>query len=114
MARPRSVAFLPDGSRAFIPSENSGSVTVIDTKEHKALQKISLGEGTLPMGTAMSPDGKELYVTTGRGNTVAVVDTQKNARRRLNSSRQARLGDRVESGRRTKFTPQTEHRMTCR
>ena len=50
---------------------------MIDTKDRKALQKISLGEGTLPMGTVLSPDGKELYVTTGRANTVAVVDTQK-------------------------------------
>ena len=77
--RPRSVAFLRDGSIAFVPSENSAIVSVIDAKNHKLLRKISLGEAMLPMGTAVSPDGKELYVSTGRGNTVAVVDTQKDA-----------------------------------
>lgn len=75
--RPRSVAFLRDGSTAFVPSENIATVSVIDAKNHKLSRKISLGEGTLPMGTVVSPDGKELYVSTGRGNTVAVVDAQK-------------------------------------
>ena len=59
--RPRSVAFLPDGSRAYVACENGGSVAVIDTAAHKLLTKIQLAEGSLPMGTAVSADGKELY-----------------------------------------------------
>ena len=77
--RPRSVAFLPDGSRAYVACETFGSVAVIDTASHKLLSKIQLPEGSLPMGTAMSSDGKELFVSTGRKNTVAVIDTTKNA-----------------------------------
>ncbi|PYI48842.1 MAG: hypothetical protein DMF11_02545, partial [Verrucomicrobia bacterium] len=76
--RPRSVAFLPDGSRAYVPCENVGYVAVIDAKSHKLLSKIQLPMGSLPMGTAISTDGKELYVSTGRGNAVAIIDTQKN------------------------------------
>src|SRR4029077_2846424 len=75
--RPRSVAFLPDGSRAYVACENGGYVAVIDARSHKSLSKIQLPTGSLPMGTAVSKDGKELYVSTGRGNTVAVIDTKK-------------------------------------
>jgi len=75
--RPRSVAFPPDGSRAYVACENGGYVAVIDAQSHKLLSKIQLPTGSLPMGTAVSKDGKELYVSTGRGNAVAVIDTQK-------------------------------------
>jgi YVTN family beta-propeller protein len=36
--RPRSIAFLPDGSKAYVPSENGATVTVVDTKRLKAAQ----------------------------------------------------------------------------
>ncbi len=77
--RPRSVAFLPDGSRAYVACENGGYIGVIDARSHKLLSKIQLPTGSLPMGTAVSNDGKELYVSTGRGNAVAVIETDKNA-----------------------------------
>src|SRR5213080_2521459 len=76
--RPRSVAFQPDGSRAYAACENGGYIAVIDAQSHKLLSKIQLPMGSLPMGTAISKDGNELYVSTGRGNAVAVIDTQKN------------------------------------
>src|SRR5213592_1796291 len=77
--RPRSVAFLPDGSRAYAACENGGYIAVIDARSHKLLSKIQLPTGSLPMGTAVSKDGKELYVSTGRGNAVTIINTEKNA-----------------------------------
>ena len=76
--RPRSVAFSPDGSRAYVACENGGYVAVIDARSHKLLSKIQLPTGSLPMGTAVSQNGKELYVSTGRGNSIAIIDTEKN------------------------------------
>ena len=35
-ARPRTIAFLPDSSRAYVTAENGGTVHVIDTKTHSA------------------------------------------------------------------------------
>ena len=73
--RPRSIAFLPDGSRAYVPSENGGTLSLIDTKRMATIKTITLGDGIRPMGTAMAPNGKKLYLSTGRGGTVCVVDT---------------------------------------
>ena len=49
--RPRSTAFLPDGSVAYVPSENGATVTVIDTKALKAT-KIAPRRviATIPVG----------------------------------------------------------------
>src|SRR6266496_4136768 len=55
--RPRSVAFPPDGSSAYVACENGGYVAVIDARSHKLLSKIQLPTGSLPMGTAVSKDG---------------------------------------------------------
>jgi YVTN family beta-propeller protein len=71
-------AFLPDGSRAYVPSENGATLTVIDVKRLRPLRTIKLAEGMRPMGTAVAPDGKHLYVTTGRSKMVLVLDTATN------------------------------------
>ena len=73
-----SVAFLPDGSRAYVPSETGASLTVIDAKRLVPLKTIDLGKGMRAMGTVMAPDGKHLYVTTGRSKMVLFVDTATN------------------------------------
>ena len=66
--RPRSTAFLPDGSRAYVTCENGHSVAVVDAREHSLLRTIALtGENARPMGAWPSPDGRFVYVTTGRG-----------------------------------------------
>jgi YVTN family beta-propeller protein len=72
--RPRSAAFLPDGSRAFIPSESAGELNVIDTKTQTVLKVITLPKGSRPMTVKVSTDGKKAYVSTGRAGTVCVVD----------------------------------------
>ena len=73
--RLRSVAFLPDGSRAFIPSESAGELNVVDAINHKLLQTIALPKGCRPMTVKVSPDGKKVYVSTGRAGTVCVLDS---------------------------------------
>ena len=59
--------------------ESGGDVAVIETVSHRSMAKITLPQGSLPMGTAVSPDGKELFISTGRGNAVAIIDTATNA-----------------------------------
>ena len=77
--RPRSTAFLPDSSRAYVTAENGGSVAVIDAKKHVVLKTIKLtGELVRPMGAVASPDGKHVFVTTGRGKNVVIIDTATN------------------------------------
>jgi YVTN family beta-propeller protein len=76
--RPRSIAFLPDGSRAYVPAENGAALTLIDAKRLSPLKTIDLGKGMRPMGTKMAPDGKRLYVTTGRSKMVLFLDTATN------------------------------------
>ena len=72
--RPRSVAFLPDGSHAIIPSESVGELNVIDTASQSLLKVITLPKGSRPQCVLVSPDGKKIYASTGRGGTVVVVD----------------------------------------
>ena len=77
--RPRSSAFSPDGARAYVTSENGGSVAVVDTATHQVLTTIALtGENVRPMGVVVSPDGQRVFVTTGRGGSVIVIDTATN------------------------------------
>ena len=68
------MAFLPDGSRAFAPSESVGELNVIDTANQKLLKVIALPKGSRPMTVKVSPDGKKIYASTGRAGTVCVVD----------------------------------------
>ena len=75
--RPRSADFLPDGSRAFIPSESSGQLHIIDSVNHKALKTIELPKGSRPMCVKATADGKKVYFSTGRAGTVDVLDTSK-------------------------------------
>jgi len=73
--RPRSIAFTPDGARAYVPSENGATLTQIDVKRLVPSKTIDLGKGMRPMGTRMSPDGKFLFVSTGRSKMALVLDT---------------------------------------
>src|SRR5262249_51007179 len=72
--RPRSIDFLPDGSMAFIPSESSGQLHVIDSIAHKLVKSVSLPASSRPMCVKVRPDGKKVYASTGRGGTVCVFD----------------------------------------
>jgi YVTN family beta-propeller protein len=62
-----------------VPSENGGTVAVIDTERLAVVKTITLGDGIRPMGTVMSPDGTRLYVSTGRSRMVFTIDTATDA-----------------------------------
>jgi YVTN family beta-propeller protein len=79
-ARPRTIAFLPDSSRAYVTAENGGN-RARDRHENPQRdphhQQVP-GEVVRPMGATSSPDGKRLYVTTGRGTMLVAIDTATN------------------------------------
>jgi YVTN family beta-propeller protein len=66
------VAASPDGKRAFVANIGSGSVTVVDLAEGKAVSDIPTGEGA--EGIDVTPDGKEVWVTNRAADTVSVID----------------------------------------
>jgi len=68
------VAVSPDGKRAFVANIGSGSVTVIDLAEGRAVKDVSTGEGA--EGIDVTPDGKEVWVTNRAADTVSVLDTR--------------------------------------
>jgi YVTN family beta-propeller protein len=67
--RPRSIAFLPDGTRAYVTLENDAAFTIVDAIRHRFVQLVPLNEPGLPnprpMGIAVTPDGSSVFVTTG-------------------------------------------------
>ena len=82
--RPRSIGFLPDGSRGYVSLENQGAIAVFDAKGQKFLRLIALeGQGNTPkprpMGIAVAPDGSVVYVTSGSFGHLFFIDPAKNA-----------------------------------
>jgi YVTN family beta-propeller protein len=86
--RPRDVAFLPEGAKAYVTRENDGKVGVIDAAKHVQIGEIQLDPGRRdpkvseveikPMAVTLSPDATKAYVSTGRGKKVFVIDTATN------------------------------------
>jgi YVTN family beta-propeller protein len=72
--RPRSMDFLPSGGLAFIPSESTGELNVVDTVNFKVLKTITLPPASRPMSVKVSLDGQRIYVSNGRAGTVSVLD----------------------------------------
>ena len=75
---PNGVAFLPDGSKAFVANTVSGTVSVI--RANLANGGISrptnhIVVGTEPYGLVMAPNGSKLYVSNARSNTISVINT---------------------------------------
>ena len=68
------VAAAPDGKRAYVANIGSGSVTVVDLVQAKAIKEIPTGEGA--EGIAITPDGGEVWVTNRGADTVSVLDTK--------------------------------------
>lgn len=74
---PSSVAFMPDGSKAFVANTVSGTVTVMRTNlANGAIGKpLHLAVGKEPAALVLTPNGKKLYVANARSNSVSVIDT---------------------------------------
>ncbi|WP_186319210.1 IPT/TIG domain-containing protein [Streptomyces sp. SAJ15] len=75
-AGPVSIAFRPDGLRAYVANSGSGTVSVIDTAADTVTATVTVGTG--PWGVAVHPDGTRAYVTNSGSGTVSVINTTSN------------------------------------
>ncbi|MFJ8473444.1 beta-propeller fold lactonase family protein [Kitasatospora sp. NPDC094011] len=73
---PAGVALTPDGARAYVTSQSSGTVSVLDTASRAVTGSFTTGTGSYAV--AVSPDGHRAYLTHHLDNTVTVVDTASN------------------------------------
>jgi YVTN family beta-propeller protein len=72
---PIHVAISPDGSRAYVASENPGSLSIIDTASNQVVATLPLGRDTNPLHVAITPDGSRAYIANVTSDTVSVLDT---------------------------------------
>ena len=70
-AAPTSVAFSPDGTRAYVTNTNDDTVSVIDTAIAAVIDTVVVGDE--PGALAVSPSGTEVYVANWFDNTVSVI-----------------------------------------
>jgi DNA-binding beta-propeller fold protein YncE len=71
--RPHGVHFLPEGRRAVVTTEGSGSLLVVDVDNGRVQRDIAVGDGTGHM-VALSPDGATAYVSKIAAGTVSRID----------------------------------------
>ena len=60
---------------AYVPNEESGTISVIDTATDTVVKEIKAGDK--PRGLAASRDGKKLYVSDQPHNSLVVIDLGK-------------------------------------
>ena len=74
-----SIAFTPDGTRAYITIDGSwgnvSQVKMINTSSHTITSTIQLPIPTSPLGLTISPDGKRVYVPGWMAHNVSVIDS---------------------------------------
>ncbi|MFJ9951697.1 beta-propeller fold lactonase family protein [Kitasatospora sp. NPDC091207] len=70
---PAGVALAPDGSRAYVTSQSSGTVTVLDAATGAVSGTFTAGSGSY--AAAWAPDGRHAYLTHHLDGTVSVLDT---------------------------------------
>ncbi|MEP6787679.1 MAG: alkaline phosphatase family protein [Acidobacteriota bacterium] len=81
---PTTMLFNKDQSRLMVVNSNGDTVSVIDTKTDRVIERINvrLSEtapiGASPEGLALSSDEKTLYVANAHANAVAVVQIAAN------------------------------------
>ena len=73
---PRSVAVLPDGSKAYVANAVSGTVSAINLVSCQTVATIPVG--TEPWAVAATPNGSRIYVANANSNSVSVIDTTTN------------------------------------
>ncbi|HEX8148114.1 MAG TPA: beta-propeller fold lactonase family protein [Pyrinomonadaceae bacterium] len=83
---PTALKLSPNGSRLYVVNSNDDSVSVIDTRTDREVERVGvrLAEGarlgSSPEGLALSEDGRTLYVANAHSNSVAVVTLSDAAR----------------------------------
>jgi YVTN family beta-propeller protein len=75
---PTAMLLKPDHTRLYVANSNNDSVSVIDTRTDKEIERINvrLSEG-VPAGNSpegLALDGDDLYVANAHSNSVAVVE----------------------------------------
>jgi YVTN family beta-propeller protein len=68
------VAISPVGELAYVASQFSGTIKVIDTSTNTVIKTFNLGVVTSSI--AVSPDGMRAYVTDREGGTVKVMNLE--------------------------------------
>ena len=70
------VIFNPAGTRAYVPNENVGTITVIHTDDDTVGPVLDVGAAAFSLYSAplFSPDGRQLYLLD-YGGTVRILDT---------------------------------------
>jgi YVTN family beta-propeller protein len=76
LAGPVAVAFTPNGRRALVVEQNSGSVAIIDVTHSTVLTEITVGPQ--PNAVAVNRTGTKAYVANGGNSTVSVIDLATN------------------------------------
>ena len=74
---PLGVAVSPNGSRAYVANDGSGTVSVIDTATDAVTATVAVGAN--PDGVAVSPDGSRVYVTNQCASYVSVIGAATNS-----------------------------------
>ncbi len=72
-ARPHGVRFLPDGQRALVTAEQSGSLLLVNIAQGVVERVIEVGDGIGHM-VALSPDGTVAYVSKIASGTLVRID----------------------------------------
>lgn len=74
---PASVAFMPDGSKAYVANTVSGTVSMIRTNlaNGAVARPVSIAVGTEPAAVVLTPNGRKLYVANSRSASISVIDT---------------------------------------
>jgi YVTN family beta-propeller protein len=75
---PTAIAISPDGKLAYVASELSDTISVIETATDAVSATITLPNGEGIAHVAVSPDGQRVYATVLAGNSVFVIDTSTN------------------------------------
>ncbi|MCB0902453.1 MAG: fibronectin type III domain-containing protein, partial [Actinobacteria bacterium] len=69
---PNSVAFTPNGERAFVANESGDSVTIIDATTDSVIGTTAVGDN--PFALAITPDGSRVYVTNYGSRSITVLN----------------------------------------
>jgi YVTN family beta-propeller protein len=72
--QPFSVAFSPNGKKAYVANYLGSTVSVITVKTGEETDTIDVGD--IPYSVAFSPNGKKAYVANYLDDTVSVIKTR--------------------------------------